>query len=249
MTALALRNGASTDGPLPQVSKTISWALALFRHVAPDHASTIGAPPVARLVVGEIRQVAHASKASNDHKASGGTHAAVAGSEVGFHTLLSCAMVRKVVGVERAGLEVIEMPTHEACSAAAALGWQSRYLKGEKVTACLRRSGSGEIVAVAICSRPTVPRMDDALTLELRCFAVEPAEPDAGRRLLNAIAAASSERGYRRLVVMGSQESPGHPALRGWERVRCCGTRGQPAGARRPRALWACVLQGDGSIR
>src|SRR5207249_4283346 len=142
-----------------------------------------------------------------------------------------------------------EMPTHEACIAAAALGWQSRYLKGDKVTACLRRRRSGEIVAVAICSRPTIRRMDDALTLELRCFAVEAAEPDAGRGLLNAIAAASSERGYRRLVIMGSQESPCHTALRGWERVRCRGNLGQLAGDQRPRALWACVLQGDGSIR
>jgi len=202
------------------------------------------------LSVGEIRPVAHALEASNDRSATTWSEDVQVDpwTPAACHTRLSCATVRLVVEVERAGLEVVEMPTHEACSAAEALGWKPRYLKGDKVAACIKRRVSGEIVAVAICSRPTIPRVDDALTMELRCFAVETAEREAGLRLLHAIAAASSERGYRRLVAIGSRDSPGHPALSGWERVRCLGRRG-PAGDQRPTALWACVLQGDGRIR
>jgi len=251
MTALALPNGASNDGPSPQLSKSISWALALFRQVMPDQGdSTTGALSVAPLSVGAIGQVAHALEASNDRRASTWADDGRADpwTAAACRTRLSCATVRLVVEVERAGLEVVEIPTHEACSAAAALGWKPSYLKGDKVTACIKRRVSGEIVAVAICSRPTIPRMDDALTLELRCFAVDTGEREAGLRLLHAIAASSSERGYRRLVAIGSQESPGHPALRGWERIRWLGRRGR-AEDQRPKALWACVLQGNGRLR
>ena len=250
MTALALPNGASNDGPSPQLSKTISWALALFRHVTPDlGGSTGGALSVAPLSIGEIRQVAHALEASNDGVSRWADDARVdPRAAAGCRARPSCATVRLVVEVEREGFEVVEISTQEACTAAAALGWKPSYLKGDKVTACIRRRVSGEIVAVAICSRTTIPRMDDALTLELRCFAVERGEREAGLRLLHAIAAASSERGYRRLVTIGSQDSPGHPALRGWERIRCVGRRGR-AEDQRPSALWACVLQGDGRVR
>lgn len=251
MAALALPNGASNDGPSPELSKAISWALALFRQVIPDHSgSTTGALSVAPLSVGEIRQVAHALEASNDRRATNWAEDVQADpwTAAACDKRLSCTTVRRVVAVERAGLEVVEMSTHEACSAAEALGWKPSYLKGDKVVACIKRRVSGEIVAVAICSRPTIPRMDDALTLELRCFAVETGEREAGLRLLHAIAASSSERGYRRLVAIGSQESPGHPALRGWERIRCLGRRGR-AEDQRPRALWACVLQGNGRLR
>ena len=251
MAALALPNGASNDGPSPELSKAISWALALFRQVIPDHSGlTTGALSVAPLRVGEIRQVAHALEASNDRRATYWVEDGQADpwTAAACDKRLSCATVRRVVAVERAGLEVVEMPTQEACSAAEALGWKPSYLKGDKVAACIKRRVSGEIVAVAICSRPTIPRVDDALTMELRCFAVETAEREAGLRLLHAIAAASSERGYRRLVAIGSQDSPGHPALSGWERIRCLGRRG-PARDQRPTALWACVLQGDGRIR
>jgi len=197
MAALALPNGASNDGPSPELSKAISWALALFRQVILNHSgSTTGGLSVAPLSVGEIRQVAHALEASNDRRAT--NWAAVVQADpwtaAACDKRLSCATVRRVVAVERAGLEVVEMSTHEACSAADALGWKPSYLKGDKVVACIKRRVSGEIVAVAICSRPTIPRMDDALTLELRCFAVETGEREAGLRLLRAIAASSSER-------------------------------------------------------
>ena len=251
MTALALPNGASNDGPTPQLSKTISWALAIFRQLIPDQGGpTKSTLSVAALGLGEIRQVAHPLEASNDRTASTWADDGRADpwTTAECRTRPSCATVRLFVESERTGLEVVEIPTHEACSAAAALGWSPSYLKGDKVTACIRRRVSGEIVAVAICSRPTVPRMDDALTLELRCFEVERGEREAGPRLLHAIAQSSSERGYRRLVVIGSHESPGHPVLRGWERIECLGTRSR-ADDQRQRALWVCVLQGDGRIR
>lgn len=251
MAALALPNGASNDGPSPQLSKTIGWALALFRQVIPDHGgSTTGAPSVAPLSIGEVHQVARALEASNDRFAANWDEDGPAGpwTAAVVPTRLSCATVRLVVEAERASLEAIEMPTHEACSAAEALGWKPSYLKGDKVAACIKRRVSGEIIAVAICSRPTILRADDALTLELRCFVVAAGEREAGRRLLHAIAAASSEHGFRRLVAIGLQDSPGHPALRGWERIQYVGRRG-PACGERPWALWACVLQGDGRIR
>lgn len=250
MTALALTNGASNDGPSSQLSKSFNWALALFRQVIHDQdGSTTGARCVAPLSIGETHQVAHGLEASNDGVSRWADDArADPRTAAGSRARPSCATVRLVVEIERAGLEVVEIPTHEACIAAAALGWKPSYLKGDKVTACVRRRVSGEIVAVAICSRPTIPRVDDALTLELRCFAVEAREREAGLRLLHAIAAAASQHGYRRLVTIGSQESPGHPALRGWERVRCLGGRGR-AKDQRPEALWSCVLQGDGRVR
>jgi hypothetical protein len=250
MTALALSTGASNDGLAHQLSRTIKCALALFRYVTPDHGGpTSGTPSVAPLTVGEIRQVAHAWEASND-SVDNRADLTRAGqlSAAGRRTRPSCATVRLAVEVERAGLEVVETPTHEACAAAAALGWKPSFLKGDKVAACIRRRVSGEIVGVAICSRPTIPRMNDALTLELRCFAVATGEREAGLKLLHAIAAVSSERGYRRLMAIGSGDSAGHPALSGWERVRCLGRR-ESAGDRQLRALWACVLSGDGRIR
>jgi hypothetical protein len=200
--------------------------------------------------IGETRLVAHGMEASHDTISESEDDAlADPRTTAGCRARPSCATVRLVVEGERAGLEVVEMiPTHEACIAAAALGWKPSYLKGDKVTACVRRRVSGEIVAVAICSRPTISRVDDALTLELRCFAVEARESETGLRLLHALAAAASQHGYRRLVTIGSQESPGHPALRGWERIRCHGRRGW-AKDRRPTALWSCVLQGDGRVR
>lgn len=251
MAALALPHGASNDGPSPQPSKTIAWALALFRQVIPDHGgSPTGAPPVTPLSIGVVHQVASALEASNDREAASWAEDVPAGpwTAAAGPTRLSCATVRQVVEAERAGVEAIEMPTHEACSAAEALGWKPSYLKGDKVAMCIKRRVSGEIIGVAICSRPMIPRTDDALTLELRCFVVAAGERDAGRRLLQAIAAASSEHGFRRLVAIGPQDSPGHPALRGWERIQHLGRRG-PACGERPRSLWACVLQGDGRIR
>lgn len=251
MTALAVPNGASNDGPSPHLLKTINTALALFRHVMPGQGgATTGATSFGAQGAEQIGRVAQALEVSDDRQAS--TWTAEGPTDPWASTLCrprpSCATVRLVVEIERAGLEFVEIPTYAAVSAAVALGWKPCYLSGDKVTACIRRRRSGEIVAAAICSRPTIPRMDDALTLELRCFTVEARQREAGHRLLNAIAAASSGRGYRRLVTIGSLDSPGHPALRGWERIRCLGSRG-PAGGRRPRVLWTCVLQGDGRIR
>jgi len=151
---------------------------------------------------------------------------------------LGYQVVRQAVQkAQRRRLEARVLPTAEACLAALPLGWKPLYLKGDKLAVCLVNAESSRAVAAAICSRPMLSRLNDGLTVELRCFVAAPSLQLQGR-LAEAICGHAAQSGYRRLVVAGGRVPPDLPIAGRWERVVTSCTAEQAI-------VWACVLRGD----
>lgn len=98
-----------------------------------------------------------------------------------------------------------ELPTAEACLAALKLGWHPVELKGDKIAMVLE-GRAGVVHGVAICARPCNAKLDDGLSVELRCLVATDCSARVMQQLGRALARAAIRRGYRRLLVRNAGE-------------------------------------------
>lgn len=143
--------------------------------------------------------------------------------------------VRRALLSTPAGPEIARIGLKEANEACTRLGIRLGAVHDHVVSVALRR---GDVIGcITVCSRPTQPLLDDALTLEVRILARAISRAEY-HDLLLAVERVASSLGYRRLLTSASALEGAGRQLEplGWSRWW---------GGADDRQRWVKVLRGD----